>query len=234
MNIARPSVRSRARIAGMLYVLCIVCGFFAEGIVRARLIVYTDAAATAGNILTSPGLFRMGFFADVAAMTSGVLSSVIVYTLLKPVSRTVALTVLVLDVISNTVSIGGSILLYAPLTLLNGGGVWAPIAPAELQALALLSIKLYELVYAMNLALFSGSCLLTGYLIYRSTFLPRFLGMLLAVAGVCYFVNSVVNFMPLGFGEELFPWILLPCLLGESALALWLLVLGVNESRWRL
>jgi Domain of unknown function (DUF4386) len=226
------SPRLKARIAGALYVLCIACGLFAEMIVRSKLIVYSDAAATAQNILAAPTLYRLGFFADVAAMMLGVLSSLIMYTLFKVVSRGLALTALALDVISNTVSICGSVLLFAPLVILRGGGPLPAFSPAELQWLALLSVKMYELAYAMNLAIFSGSCLITGYLIFRSTFLPKVLGVLLAIAGLCYLINSFVSFMPQGFGDFLFPWILLPVILGEGALALWLLFVGVDSSKW--
>jgi hypothetical protein len=91
----------------------------------------------------------------------------------------------------------------------------------QLSSLALLSIKLYESVYAISLGLFSGSCLLTGYLIFRSTFLPRAIGVLLAIAGIRYALNTVVALMPKGFAEYLFPWIFLrsalrPILLGFS------------------
>jgi hypothetical protein len=226
------SPRLKARVAGALYVLCIVCGFFAEMVVRSKLIVYSDPAATSRNILASPALYRLGFFADVTAMMLGLLSSVIMYTLFKVVSRGLALTVLVLDVISNTVSLCGSVLLFAPLVILRGGESLAAFSPSQLQWLALLSIKMYESAYAMNLAIFSGSCLLTGYLIFRSGFLPRFLGVLLAIAGLCYLTNSFVSFMPQGFGDFLFPWILLPVIVGEGALALWLLFVGIDSSTW--
>jgi hypothetical protein len=230
--IPEMSAALRARISGALYVLCIACGFFAEMIVRAKLVVYSDAAATAHNIAAAPGLYRAGFFADVSAMTLGVLSSVLFYTLFKVVSRGIALTVLVLDVISNAVSISGSFLLFAPLLILQGDGYLSALTTAQLSALALLSIKLYETAYAISLGLFSGSCLLSGYLIFRSTFLPRFLGVLLALAGICYLVNTLVALMPKGFGEYLFPWIFLPILVGEGVLALWLLIVGINSAKW--
>jgi hypothetical protein len=230
--IPETSARLRARISGALYVLCIGCGFFAEMVVRAKLVVYSDAAATAHNIAASPGLYRAGFFADVSAMTLGVLSSVLLYTLLKVVSRGLALTVLVLDVISNAVSISGSILLYAPLVILQGDGYLSALTAPQLSSLALLSIKLYESTYAISLGLFSGSCLLSGYLIFRSTFLPRAIGVLLALAGICYLLNTFVALMPKGFAEYVFPWIFLPILVGEGTLALWLLIVGVNSAKW--
>jgi len=230
--IPATSARLRARIAGALYVLCIGCGFFAEMFVRARLVADSDAAVTAHNIAASPGLYRAGFFADVSAMTLGVLSSVLLYTLFKVVSRVIALTVLVLDVMSNAVSISGSILLFAPLVILQGDGYLSVLTAPQRGSLALLSIKLYESLYAISLGLFSGSCLLTGYLIFRSTFLPRATGVLLAVAGICYLLNTFVVLMPTGFAEYLFPWIFLPILVGEGTLALWLLIAGVNSAKW--
>ena len=230
--IPESSPQLRARIAGVLYLLSIACGFFAELFVRARLIVYSDASATAQNILASASLYRMGFFADVTAMTSGLLSGVVSYTLFKPVSRNLALAVLAFDVVSNTVSLSAAILLFAPLSLLQGGVTLSAFSQPEIAQLALESIRLYELAYGLSLALFSGSCLLGGYLVYRSTFLPKFLGVLLMLAGACYLTNSFVNFMPPGFAADLFPWILLPCLLAEGAMALWLTLFGVNARKW--
>lgn len=230
--IPEMSARLRARISGALYVLCIGLGFFAEMIVRIKLVVYSDAEATARNIAAAESLYRAGFFADISAMTLGVLSSVLLYTLLKTVSRGLALTVLVLDVMSNSISIGGSILLFAPLAILQGDEYLSVLTSPQLNSLALLSIKLYESIYAISLGLFSGSCLLTGYLIFRSTFLPKTIGVLLGMAGICYFLNTFVVLMPKGFAAFLFPWIFLPILVGEAALALWLLIVGVNSVRW--
>jgi Domain of unknown function (DUF4386) len=228
----RTSPRQRARIAGVLYLLSIACGLFAEAVVRSKLVIYANPALTAQNILAAPGLYRAGFFADLAAMTCGVLASVILYSLFKPVSRSLALGMLALDVISNTVSLSASVLLFAPLIILQGAGGLSAFSPSQVQSLALLSIRLYELGYGISLALFSGSCLLIGYLILRSRFLPKFLGLLLPVAGICYFTNSFVNLMPAGFGDFLFPWILLPCLIAEASLALWLTLFGVDSSQW--
>jgi hypothetical protein len=86
--------------------------------------------------------------------------------------------------------------------------------------------------FAINLALFGFECLVAGYLIYKSTFLPRILGILLSVGGLCYLVNSFVDFMPSGFADFLFPYILLPSLLAETLLALWLAVFGLNSAKW--
>ena len=225
-------IRTQARIAGALYLLCIAAGFFAELSVRAKLIVWHDPAATASRIMASPMLFRMGFFADLAAMALGVVIAVILYNLLKPVSRSLALLDLVMAVLSNIISICGAVFLFAPLKILGAGDLFAAFAPAQLQALALGSLQIYELSYSLNLIFFGLDCLIAGYLMFRSGYFPKVLGVLLPIAGLCYITNSIVNFMPAGFGEGLFPWVLMPSLLAETSLALWLLIVGVNAAKW--
>lgn len=227
-----PSIRTKARIAGVLYLLCIAAGFFAELSVRAKLIVWGDPAETASRILASPTLFRMGFFADLTAMAFGVVIAVILYELLKPVSRGLALLDLVMAVLSNIISICGAVFLFAPLKILGGGGHFAAFAPAQLQALAMGSLQLYELSYSLNLIFFGFDCLIAGYLMFRSGYFPKVLGVLLPIAGLCYITNSVVNFMPDGFGAGLFPWVLMPSLVAETSLALWLVIVGVNAAKW--
>lgn len=231
-RIRRATPRQLARISGVLYLICIASGFFAELFVRGKLIVFSDAAATAGNIMASPSLYRMGFLADFAALTAGMVIAVLFYRLLKPLSPTLALLDLMLAIVSNVVSLAALILLYAPLILLNGAPHWQALQIGELQELALLAIRLYELGYAINLMLFGLECLVAGYLIFKSTFLPRILGVLLACGGVCYLINSFVDFMPAHFADFLFPYILLPSLLAETSLALWLTVFGVNDAKW--
>jgi hypothetical protein len=232
VRIPRATPRQLARISGVLYLICIACGFFAELFVRAKLIVLSDAAMTASNIMAEPALYRMGFFADFAALTSGMVIAVLFYRLLKPLSPTLALLDLMLAIVSNVVSIVALILLFAPLILLDGAPYWKALQPAQLQELALLSIRLYELGYAINLMLFGLECLVAGYLIFKSTFLPRILGALLAVGGGCYMINSFVDFMPAHFADFLFPYILLPSLLAETLLALWLTIVGLNNAKW--
>lgn len=226
------SPNRKARIAGLLYVICIASGFCAEFFVRDRLVAYGDAALTATKILTSPSLYRWGFFADLVSFTTGILIAIIFYDLLRIVNRPVARIALTFAIVSNTVSIAASIFCYAPLHILNGAGYLHSFAPEQLQSLALLSIWLYQFAFSINLALFSIDCFATGYLIYRSTFLPRVLGVLLGIGGLCYLYNSVAYFTPPGAVPDFFPFSYLPSLLAEVLLALWLLFVGVNSAKW--
>jgi hypothetical protein len=213
-------------------VICIASGFCAEFFVRDKLVAYGDAALTAKNILESPALYRWGFLADLISFTTGILVALIFYDLLRIVNRPVARMALAFAIVSNTVSIAASIFCYAPLHILSGASYLNSFAPEQLQSLALFSIRLYQFAFSMNLALFSVDCLATGYLIYRSTFLPRVLGVLLAIGGLCYLYNSVTYFTPPGAVPDLFPFIYLPSLLAETLLALWLLIVGVSGAKW--
>ena len=222
----------KARIAGLLYLICIVCGFCAEAFVRNKLVVYDDAALTASNIIAYPSLYRLGFLADLISFTTGLVIAVIFYGLFKSVSRPVARTALIFAIVSNTVSIAASIFCFAPIHILGGPGYLRSFEPNQLQSLALLSLQLYQFAFVLNLGLFSFDCFATGYLIFRSTFLPRLLGVLLVIGGFCYLTNSVTYFLPPKLLPDLFPWIYLPSLLAEVSIALWLTVAGVNVAKW--
>jgi len=222
----------KARIAGMLYLICIAAGFCAEFFVREKLVVYSDAAMTAKNIIASPSLYRSGFLADLISFTTGIMVAVIFYDLFKSVSRPLARAAITFAIVSNTVSIAASIFCFAPIHILSGAGYLQTFEVAQLQSLALLSLRLYQFAFSINLALFSVDCFATGYLIFKSTFLPRLLGVLLAVGGFCYLTNSVAYFMPPESFPDLFPYIYLPSLVAEVSLALWLFVAGVNVAKW--
>ena len=103
----------------------------------------------------------------------------------------------------------------------------------QLHALAYMSLRLQSTGYDMSLAFFGCFCLFAGYLIFRSAFLPRIIGVLMAIAGLCYLTNSFANFLSPAFARPLFPWILLPAFPAELGLTLWLLVIGVNVQRWK-
>jgi hypothetical protein len=222
----------KARVAGFLYLICIVSGFCAETLVRNKLVAYDDAAFTARSIIASPSLYRLGFLADLISFTTGIVIAIIFYDLFKSVSRPAARISLAFAIVSNTVSVAASIFCFAPIHILGGAGYLRAFEPAQLQSLALLSLQLYQFAFVLNLGLFSIDCFATGYLILRSTFLPRFLGVLLIVGGFCYLVNSISYFLPPKSLPDLFPWIYLPSLLAEVSLALWLVVAGVNVAKW--
>ena len=211
-----------ARTAGGLYLYIIAAGVFAE-VVRSRLVVPDDAAETAANIAANGTLFRLGFSAELLHLAVDVIVAVLLYMLLRPVSRTVALIAAFMRLACAVILAGASIAHFAVLRVIDDPRTheWAPAL-----------LDLHGDAYGIALVFFGFACVALGYLVYRSRFLPRTLGVLLAIAGVCYLVASFANFLHPPFASLLFPAILLPAFIAELALAGWLLVRGVDMNRW--
>jgi hypothetical protein len=115
---------------------------------------------------------------------------------------------------------------------LGGGGDSMVFSADQLQALSYFALKLHALGYNVSLVFFGVHCVLIGGLIAGSNFLPRLIGLMLVIAGGCYLTNSFANFIAPAFAAQLFPYILLPGLVAEGSLALWLFVVGLNAKKW--
>lgn len=226
------SPRLMARIAGAFYLITIIVGLFAEVAVRGRVIVSGDAAATAQNILASENMYRLAFAADIIGGAAYTVVTLLLYELLKPVSRSLALLAAFFSLVG--IAIGGMAALahLAPLLLLKGVYM-APFTTAQVQAMALLSLKLHAQGYLIALVFFGLYEVLLGYLIFQSRFLPRTLGVLVAIAGLAFLTNSFALFLDPWLGNALNPILLLLDAVGEISLMLWLLVIGVNERSWK-
>lgn len=219
-------------MAGILYLIIILAAAFAEIFVRGRLIVSGDPAATATNVLAHEPLYRLGGAADLVAFACDVGVALIFYELLKPVSGSVSLLAAFFRLMHVAIMGVNSLNHFAPLLLLSGAPSVAAFKADQLGALALVFLRLHALGYNVALVFFGFHCLLIGYLIFRSTFLPRILGALIVIAGLCYLTNSFANFLSPAFADMLFPYILLPAAVAEWGLCLWLLVVGLNVPRW--
>jgi len=222
------SPRFQARMAGVIALITTTSGFAA--FVRGSLIVYGDAAATAHNILAHELLFRLAFIGDVIAFLY-ILYTLLLYNLFKPVDERVSLLAAIVSLVGCTIGALVSVLELAPLVILRGAQSWRAFSMEQLQALALMSLRLHDDGYTVSMVFFGSYNLLIGYLIFRSTFIPRILGVLLAVSGLCYLVNCFANFISPAFAAHLVPYILIPGA-AELLLAVWLVVMGVNIQRW--
>ena len=225
------SPRALARTAGALYLLNIVAGAFAIGFVTSALVVAGDAAATAHNVQTNELLYRFGLAAHVIVTMTNVPLAVIFYELFKVVDRRVAALVLFFSVVGTAVEAAGLLNQFATLAVLDGRYSSAFTA-AQMQALAYVPFDLRPISYDISAVFFGGFCLAVGYLIFRSTFFPRAIGVLMAIDGLAYLTNSFTTFLAPGFAAHLFPYIQLPTLAGEGSLTVWLLAVGVNAGRW--
>src|SRR5713226_5911986 len=231
-RIAKSSPRLKARIAGGLWLMVIVAGMTAF-VIRSPLIVRGDAAATATDILASESLFRFGFAADLIAGVCYLGVTVLLYRLLKPVSRSLSLLAAFCGLAGIAIGSATSLTNLAALVLLGGGQDWSAFTTSQLQAMAMMSLRLSFQGFNLAMVFFGFQCFLVGCLIVRSTFLPRILGVLLAIGGSSYIISSFATFLAPAFGARLSPFIIPAALLGEGSLTLWLIVKGVNEQRWK-
>ena len=220
----------QARMAGGLWWLCILAGIVGF-IAAAPLIVANDAAATAANILTKESLFRLGFAADLISGLSYLGVTVFIYYVLKAVSRSLSTLAAFFGLAGVAIGVASWVIHLTPLLLLHDQYPSA-FTTSQLQAMSLIALKLQLQVFPIGMVFFGIQCISVGYLIARSTFLPRVLGVLLAIGGTCYVIASFANFLAPSFGPHLVPFIMPVALIGEGSLGLWLLVKGVNAQRW--
>jgi hypothetical protein len=226
------SAALHARLAGGLWWLCIlagVVGFIAGG----PLIVAHDAAATAAKILANESLFRLGFAAELISGLSYVGVTLFLYYVLKPVSRSLSLLAAFFGLAG--VAIGGLAWVshLVPLVLLHGDQYLSAFTSSQLQAMSMVALKLQMQAFSIGMVFFGIQCILIGYLVARSTFLPRILGILLGLGGTCYLIASFANFLLPLIGTRLTPFVFPVAFIGEGSLGLWLLVKGVNVQRWK-
>jgi hypothetical protein len=225
------SPRQLARMAGALYLINIVGGAFAIGFVRAMLFV-PDPAATALNIQTHELLYRWGLAAHVVVTVTNVPLAVIFYDLFKVVNRRLALLDASFILVATAIEAGGLQHEFAPLFLLGNGPYAGGLSEAQRQALAYLPGDLSGIGYSIHTVFFGLDILCFAYLVLRSTFVPRAIAVLLAIDGLSYLIYSFADIVAPGFVGYLVPWIQLPALIGEGALCLWLLIVGVDVGRW--
>jgi len=231
-SLTELSPRFKARIAGLLYLIVIVGGIFAEIFVRGKLVVHGDPGATAHNILTHELLYRLGFAAETFYLACNVPLAFIFYDLFKVVNRTFALLVVFFSLVGTAVESVSLLAHAAPLILLNRGHYLSAFTTEQLQAAAYMSLQLFEYGFAIALVFFGFYCLCFGYLIFKSTFFPRVIGILLAVEGLLYLTTSFAKFIAPPIAARVFPY-LAASAVAEISLCLWLLVMGVNEQRWK-
>ena len=223
------SQRKAARVAGVLYLLLIVFGVFAELVVRSKLIVAGDAATTASNILASEGLFRIGFASDMLMILSFLLLPLAFYVLFKPVGKRLASLVVILVSVSVPLMLVNMLLYVAPLVLLSGADYLSVFSAEQLNALAMSTFDLYT-SGVMIATLFHGLWLLPlGYLVYKSGYFPKVFGILLMLACLGFVIQTVQFFLLPNLEVITYPGMVLE-ILGEFGFCGWLLIKGAKVS----
>jgi hypothetical protein len=224
--------RFQARTVGTLYVVIAVLAAFAEFYVRGGMIVSHDASKTAANILANQQLYRAGGVADIVVLACDVAVAILLYALFKHVGRTVALLAAAFRL--SLVAVNGAAIVahFAAIMLLRGDMGLAAFQPQQLQALALFALKLHSTAFSIAIVFFGIHCILAGYLIYRSGFIPRIFGALWMLAGTIYLLHSIVDLLAARLPGSFADILLLVAGISELSLAPWLLIAGVNPARW--
>jgi hypothetical protein len=220
-----------ARVAGMLYLMIIVLGLFGELFVRASLISPGDASETARQILSAESLFRMGFLTDSIMFLSDVALAVLLFVLLNPVNKTLALIAVCFRLMQTAVIALNLLNYYAALLILTGATDTSGLETAQIHSLSSMFLDLHSYGYDLGLILFGVHCIVLGYLIAMSLYMPKVLGYLVMAAGVTYLVGSYTRFLFPDFVDAVSP-IYGIAIISELSLCLWLLVKGVNLERW--
>ena len=227
-RIEESSPRFTARMAGVCQLLEALTATFGQVIVLGKLVVSDNAAATASNILGHERLFWLGFASSLLGVVFHIVYALLFYDLLKPVNRRVSLLALLVLLVASAIQAVTGLLYLAPLLILQGGSSLSAFTAEQLRALSYTFVRLNAYAFNIHLVFFGLWCVLTGYLIFRSTFLPRILGALLAIAGLGWLLYL---FPPLAY--HLFPFIAAASALGEIPVEFWLMVMAVNSERWK-
>jgi len=228
--------KKTARMAGFLYLIYIVVSIFADVLGRSKLIVLGDATITARNIMASAWQFRIGFVVDLVAGVIFLLTAWALYVLLKPVNKNLSLLFLLLNLGGVAVWCFSDLFLIASQLLFSGADYLKVFQTEQLQALAMLSLYIYKYGFLGIAQIFFGAWLFPlGYLVFKSGFLPRFLGVILMVHCVVWLMGALQFFLFPGFIGITFvgiTYLSYPIgFISEFGLTLWLLIMGAKDQK---
>lgn len=220
--------KKTARVAGLLYFLFIVATAIAK-VSRTKLIIYGNASATGKNILASEGLFRIGFLSDILSGILFLSAAWALYVLLKQVNKNVALLFLLLNLGGVAIQCMNMLNLFSAVLLLSGAEYLKGFQSDQLQGLAMLFLNLHENGFMIAQFFFAAWLLPLGYLVYKSGFLPKILGIVLVVESFAWLLYPLQFFLfPSGFIATLSSAV---GFIGEFSLTLWLLIMGAKDEK---
>ena len=225
------SNKNLARIAGLLYLIVITTGLFAEVFVRQAFKVSGDALTTANNIQSSEMLYRWGFVADLINFVCGLPVVLIIYYLFKTVNKFLLQLALIFVVIQTAIIAVNLLNQISPLLILSNNAYLKTFEPNQLATLSQLSLNIQGVGYAIGLIFFGFYCLLVGYVIFKSAMVPKFLGVLYILSGIGYLINSFTMLLSKGFANPIFTYVAIPIFIGELSFCLWLIIKGVDNSK---
>lgn len=229
----RFSPRLLARILGIVGLLGILTGAFDIGYVQSTLIVAGNPSATLHNILAHETLFRLGFSAHLFELVLNIPGEVITFYLFRRVNVFIAAIALCCGIVGVAIEAVDLLSAYVPLKLAIEGSALSAFSPEQVHSMSYLSGQVQQAGLLLSWVFYGVDEVATGFLFFRSGFLPRVLGVLLGLSGLCYFTHGFLSFLAPGLDARLSPYILYPCLPGEGLSSMWLATMGLNVAKWR-
>jgi uncharacterized protein DUF4386 len=220
-------VQRYARVAGVLFLISLIAGGFGESYVPSRLIVSGDAAATVANLANHDLLYRIGFATFLMESFCDVTLLMILYALLKPVNQRLSLLAAFFGFMGTVLFAFGELFYFAP-TIMNAAYL-KTFSADQLNALVLLSMKFYAYASMIFTGYYGMAWLIRAYLMWRSTYLPKFLGVLMGIGGLGFVLRNIAMILAPQYASDVFLMLMAP---GGLAMAVWFLVKGVDVSKW--
>ena len=233
MQTTHTSPKKYARLGGILYLINIVFGFFAIAYVESKIMVGNDPAATANNIIAHNFLYRLGIVAHIIILLTNVPLALVFYRLFRIVNKNATLLVIFFTVVGTAIESGNLLNQFEPLLLLRKCSPAGSLSQEQIHDLVYTLLRLKTVGFHLSLVFYGFYGLSAGYLIFRSAFLPKVIGIFLAIGGLCYITYSFASFLVPKFAASLVPYIQIPSGLAELTFCLWLLIAGVNSKKWK-
>ncbi len=222
------SMKKNARTAGILYLIIIITGLFSEMFVRSGMITWDDATATANNISEKTFLFRIGFISDLVMVISDIGVALLFYLLLKHINTGLSMLASFFRM-AQAIILGINLLnLYMPVLLLNKPALAGDFSTEQINSLTMLFLNGHSYGYLISGVFFGISCIILGYLISKSVYFPKWLGILVVAAGISYLADSLTNFIYPDYASISEYLVISVAVLSELSLCLFLLIKGVK------
>ena len=229
------AIKKTARFAGLVYLIIAIIAILANFFVLESLIVQEDAATTANNIMANELLFRSGIACFMVLVILDVLVAWALYILLKPVNKNLAMLAAWFRLVFAAILGVALHNLLSVLQLLSGADYLTVFETEQLQAQAMLFLNAFNNTWLIGLTVFGLHLFVLGYLVFKSGYIPRIIGILLVVSSLGYITDSFANFLLPNYAnyEPIFLLIVaVPAIIAELSLTLWLLLKGINSERW--
>ena len=221
------NVQRYARIAGVLFLLSMIAGGFGEAYVPSKLIVSADPTATAANLRNFDFLYRLGFASFLIESLCDTALALILYVLLKPVNKQLSLLAAFFGLMATATFAFAELFYFAPQLIL-GRAYLNTFTPDQINSLVLLSLKFYGYAGMLFTAYYGMAWIIRSYLIFRSSYLPKFLAVLMAIGGIGFVVRNFLLILAPAYASDVLLMLMFP---GGLIMTVWLLVKGVNVQK---